>query len=77
MTREDTAFSKHLYNLCKLFRAISEDGYDCEEADKVRDQLDITWYEMTDEQRDVVNELSAVFNELWDEREYYRVKQDG
>ena len=77
MTKESAAFNKHLLNTCKLFRAIAENGYDCEEAEKVRDQLDITWNEITDEQRDVVNELSAVFNEIWDEREYFRVKRDA
>lgn len=77
MENKNTAFNKHLLNTCNLFRAISKNGYDCEEAEKVRDQLDITWNEITDEQRDVVNELSAVFNEIWDEREYFRVKRDA
>ena len=64
MTKESAAFKKHLLNMCRLFRAISKGGYDCEEADKVRDDLDPTWYTMTDEEREVVCELSAVFNEL-------------
>lgn len=76
MTKESAAFNKHLLNTCNLFRAIAENGYDCEEAEKVRDQLDITWNEITDEQRNVVGEVSALFNELWDEREYFRVKRD-
>lgn len=71
------SFSKHLKDLCRLFRAIAENGYDCEEADNIRDDLDPTWYKMTDEEREVVCELSAVFNELLDEREYYRITRDS
>lgn len=54
MTKESEAFNKHLLNTCNLFRAIAENGYDCEEADRVRDQLDITWNEITDEQRNII-----------------------
>lgn len=68
------SFSKHLLNTSRLFRAISNGGYNCKEADDIRDELDPTWYEMTDEERTIVSELSAVFNELWDEREYFRVR---
>ena len=50
-----------------LFRAIAENGYDCEEAEKVRDQLDITWHEMTDE----------VFNELFKRSPIKRTKLEG
>jgi len=63
------AFQEHLKTYTKLFKAIYTNGYDCEEVDNIRDDLDSTYYKLTDEQHQIIGKLSQIFVDVLEDLE--------
>lgn len=57
-------FETHLSNLIAVFSEISINGYDSEESDNIRDKLDVTWYKLTEEEKDITLRMCVLFNRL-------------
>ena len=62
-------FEEHLKDYTRLFEAIHLGEYDSEESELIRDDLDQTYYKLTDEQHELINELCVVFVNLKDDLE--------
>jgi hypothetical protein len=63
----DSPLSTHAHQLLRLDQMMAEGQDDSEQADALRDQMDVSWYQMSPDELEIARQLSADLYTLHDD----------
>lgn len=61
-----TWFERHLENTLRLHREMRQSGVNSAESDEIRDELDVSWKQLSESEQKLVGDVSQLVNDIED-----------